>query len=362
MHSEDRTRARLMVMVSGATVLTFGVISTMTSQARVHQPVVWAAPDRDLPGHAPTSGGQNQEGAGKAGRSVAQPMSPSVPRSFAAGAGRLAFSAERNGNTDIFAINADGTDLQRLTTDPADDFDPTWSPDGRRIAFRSRGTGPGASDQIYLINADGSDRVNLTRNAAENWSPAWSPDGSKIAFASSLGGGVMNVHVMNLDGTDLRRLTQAEGEYPSWSRDGKRIAYASSVGPSASDYEIWTMNADGTHQRQLTHNHVDDSSPTWSPDGRHIAFDSQRRGRIAEPGIGPEFEIYVTKANGSRQRALTRNHKEDRFPSWSADGRRIAWTQDGTIMLMDADGTHQAPLTDDQGPVHGQFPDWQPTR
>src|SRR5947209_7178286 len=93
----------------------------------------------------------------------AQAASSVTRRSLADTLGRLAFSAERNGNTDIYAVNTDGSGLQRLTGDPADEFDPTWSPDGTRIAFRSRGTDQGVGDQIYSMNADGSDRINLTR-------------------------------------------------------------------------------------------------------------------------------------------------------------------------------------------------------
>src|SRR5438093_272252 len=96
---------------------------------------------------------------------------------LAAGAsGRLAFSAEG----DVYAVDADGTGLTRLTTDPADDFDPTWSPDGRQIAFRTTRDG---NDEIYVMDADGSHQRNLTNDPADDWSPAWSPDGTRIAYA-----------------------------------------------------------------------------------------------------------------------------------------------------------------------------------
>src|SRR5262249_9942763 len=97
----------------------------------------------------------------------------------------------RDGNDDIYLITLDGTGLRRLTTQPANDFDAAWSPDGRMLAFRSApdpqtANGTISQSDIWVMNADGSGQVNLTHNPAqENWSPARSPDGMQIAFASA---------------------------------------------------------------------------------------------------------------------------------------------------------------------------------
>jgi Tol biopolymer transport system component len=123
---------------------------------------------------------------------------------------------------DVWSINADGTDLTRLTRSPEPEFDPTWSPDGTQIAFRFERNG---DSEIWLMNADGSQRRRLTRGL----SPAWSPDGSKIVYASpgeipcppGRGLRCTGLSIMNADGSGQHRLSHTDGgEYPSWSPTG----------------------------------------------------------------------------------------------------------------------------------------------
>jgi len=134
-------------------------------------------------------------------------------------AGRIAFSGGPHGHQDVYIVNADGTGLRQLTTDPAADFDPTWSPDGKRIAYRHETNGDSTAE-IYVMNADGSHRRNLTRRAGQDHAPAWSPDGKKIAFASVRRGPSLAIWVMNTDGSHQRRVSKVDGEYPAWSPDG----------------------------------------------------------------------------------------------------------------------------------------------
>jgi Tol biopolymer transport system component len=267
----------------------------------------------------------------------------------------LAFSAARNNNSDIYLIDADvtmgGTDpvtMKRLTTNPAADFDPTWSPDGTQIAFRSQRDG---NDEIYLMKADGTCQLNLTNDSGDDWSPAWSPDGKRIAFAHFFDGNPFtDIAVINIDGTGFQRLTEGGGEYPDWSPDGTRIAFASA---RAGNYELYVMNADGANQIRLTDNPAYDMLPTWSPDGLQIAFDTQRDNYPpAEVGIGPEFEIHVMNVNGSADRRLTNNHEEDRFPAWGPHGL-IAFSRNGALFLMKSDGSEQIQLVES-----GTFPAW----
>src|SRR6266540_1182005 len=109
--------------------------------------------------------------------------------------GRIAFSAGAASREDIFAVDADGTGLRRLTTGPAADVDPSWSPDGRRVAF-CRQEGDGSTAEIYVMNADGSGQRNLTNNSVPDWGPAWSPDGKLIAFGSERDGPVVHLFLM----------------------------------------------------------------------------------------------------------------------------------------------------------------------
>jgi len=268
----------------------------------------------------------------------------------------LVFSDTVNSNSDIYLFNVDSVlqgnnpIVKRLTTHPAADFDPTWSPDGMHIAFRSQRDG---NDEIYLMNADGTCQSNLTNDPLDDWSPAWSPDGKYIAFARFFGDQPFtDIALINPDGSGLTRLTHERGEYPAWSPDGTRIAFASA---RDGNYEIYVMNADGTGQTRLTENPAYDMSPVWSPDGNQIAFDTQRdRYPPAETGVGPEFEIHVINSDGSRDIRLIDNNNEDRFPNWGANGL-IAFSSNGRLLSMNADGSNQMKLLDS-----GTFPAWRP--
>ena len=118
--------------------------------------------------------------------------------------GKIVFFSDRDGNAEIYVMNADGSSQTNLTNNPAaDDEFPAWSPDGSKIAFTSRRDG---NAEIYVMNADGSSQTRLTNNPAADYLPAWSPDGSKIAFASSRDGNA-EIYVMNADGSSQTRLT-----------------------------------------------------------------------------------------------------------------------------------------------------------
>ena len=266
----------------------------------------------------------------------------------------LAITTVRNNNSDIYLLEADAAlqggqpALERLTTDPATDFDPTWSPDGSQIAFRSQRDG---NDEIYIMNSDGTCQVNLTNDPADDWSPAFSPDGTKIAFAHFFDGNQFSdIAVINKDGSGMQRLTTSHGEYPAWSPDGSQIAFASA---RDGNYEIYVMDADGTGQTRLTDNPAYDMSPVWSPDGTQIAFDTQRDiFPPKEDGVGPEFEIHVINADGSGDTRLTDNMQEDRFPTWAPENR-IAFSRDGALFIMQVDGSEQVELLDS-----GTFAAW----
>jgi Tol biopolymer transport system component len=273
---------------------------------------------------------------------------------------------------DIWTMTTDGDNRARLTDDPAEDFDPVWSPDGTMIAFRSHRDG---SEEVYVMNADGSDQRNLTVSPRSDYSPEWSPDGSRIAFAtdrdSDSGGN--DIYTMSVDGTDLRRLTVAGGidEYPSWSPDGRLIAYACSGGrrlpDGGGDFEVCVMNADGTGHRQLTDAEGVSDYPAWSPDGSLIAFMTTRGGWPTLPDYVPhgyeegefgEYEIFVMDANGENPRNVTNNGREgEQFPAWSPDGSYLVFSRYGCLILSTLDGTSSVQITENALCADG-FPDW----
>jgi Tol biopolymer transport system component len=176
---------------------------------------------------------------------------------------------------ELWVMNADGSGQQRLTRNAATDSDQSWSPDGTKIAFHRavgpfrcgpRGCGPAESD-IFVMNADGSGERNLTRNDPSNAMDAdWSPDGRRIVFRTSRHG-KWEVYVMNANGSGQRRLTRtpaANESSPSWSPDGRKIAFTREAG---ANFELYVMNADGSGQRRLTPNSPVDRwiAYSWSP-------------------------------------------------------------------------------------------------
>ena len=270
---------------------------------------------------------------------------------------RIAFMSDRDGNWEIYVMDADGGNQRRLTNNPSRDISPSWSPDGKRIAFESDRDGhpdviPGwFTSEIYVMDNDGGNQQKLTNNPSRDTSPSWSPDGKRIAFQSDRDGNFnVEIYVIDADGSNPQNLTNnpTADYFPSWSPDGKRIVFSAVREGHFKNglnltFEIYVMDADGDNQQKLTENRKNDWFPSWSPDGERIAFAADRKGDFEN------FEIYVMDADGGNQQKLTENRVYDWSPSWSPDGERIVFMseRDGNpqIYVMDADGGNQQNLT-----------------
>ena len=222
--------------------------------------------------------------------------------------GKIAFVSDRDGNNEIYAMNADGTQQTNLTKNPAQEFTPTWSPDGTRLAFARNRSG---NSEIYVVNANGSGLTNLSKGVANGYrSFDWSPDATALAF-ESYRSGTSEIYVANADGSGLRNISEGLGHSDSfdWSPDGTKGAF---VSYQNGDSEIYVVNADGSGLTNLTNNSASEGGPLWSPDGTRIAF---RRG----------YELYVMNADGSGQKELVGPYSSGY--SWSPDGTKIAYRQ-----------------------------------
>ena len=265
--------------------------------------------------------------------------------------GQICFQSYRDGNWEIYAINANGTGLKRLTNNPADDTYCRWSPDMRRIVFVSKRDG---DEEIFTMNADGSNQNQLTFNSSIDDYPGWSPNGNKIVFSSSRDSDY-EIYVMNADGSNVVQLTSNTtfDSQPVWSPDGQYIIFVSGRDTSDLSNELYRMNANGIAQTRVTTDTFSQGFPAWSPDNLTITFSG-------DLGTGKR-NIYSISISGTNFMTLTTaTTYENWSPVYSSDGAFIAFTsnRDGyqQVYLMVSNGGQQTNLSNDAS--DNRYPHW----
>ena len=269
----------------------------------------------------------------------------------------IVFVSTRDGNPEIYSVNADGTNLTRLTNNPANDDAPVWSPDGKRIAFASDRNG---SWEIYVMNADGANVVRRTFSASSSGDPCWSPDGNRIVYSTQSGNGSLNIWTVSPDSGSPALLLETPGydAHPALSPDGSRLAVISDWYAYDFVYDVFIANADGTGWTGLTgdiFDHVDYVRPSWSPDSAKLAVTIMQRTGVDQ---------YITKlgvmnADGTGLTPLISATMWTKS-SWSPDGTTIAFTSGSagalTISWVSAtDGSKSGTIV-----TNGYSPDWGP--
>lgn len=255
----------------------------------------------------------------------------------------------------LWMMNADGSN-QRLILRGFEIY-AAWSPDRLWIAYHQGG-------QIYKIPVVGdsldNSRIKQLTVGRGNFFPAWSPDVQWIAYDSDENTGNRShyIWIMKSDGSQKRRIayepTMGEIRTPNWSPDGKKIAHLRYLVGTFSS-EIFSMDTNGENSIRLTDNNATDRHPKYSPDGTKIVFQSQPYGSVPQ--------ICVMDADGNNPKMLTTTGGE--YPSWSPDGKKIVyvgWTDmrhyhpqtNGTVWVMNADGTCKTQLTFGPSPSSGK--------
>jgi Tol biopolymer transport system component len=240
---------------------------------------------------------------------------------------------------DLWVMDADGTNQTNLTNTPdTNEGQPAWSPDGTKIAFTGPGDfnedGSGGLGDVYVMDVDGTDRTNLTDTPDFlEFQPSWAPSGAQITFVRQLPGEIiseqLDIFVMDANGqipaTNLTN-TDASERDPAWSPDGTKIAVAGVRGlRGEGGWEILTMDPDGQNETILTGDTFEgeDRGPDWSPDSTKVVF--QKSDNSGGSGGDPE-EIWAVNRDGSGDTNLTNHPSYDTGPSWSPDGSEITFT------------------------------------
>ncbi|MFN8516202.1 MAG: protein kinase [Thermomicrobiales bacterium] len=262
--------------------------------------------------------------------------------------GKILFASNsENLNSQRFSIYTtlpDGSETHRLTDPATDDFNPVWSPDHRRIAFIS---GRDGNHELYVMNAEGSGQQRLTDNrAADDW-PAWSSDGEFIIFGSNRDSTAANFALYRIkpDGSALSKVLEGPVGWHSWSPQTQQPVYAK----AQSDKTLKISTATGP---LVALNAPHQDTPAFSSDGAYIAFSAGKNEN--------NREIVVAGANGEQPKTLTSFHVDTSNPVWSPDGQWIAFSskKDGTqqIYIMRKDGSGLKQIT--QGPGAKWYISW----
>lgn len=253
---------------------------------------------------------------------------------------KIVFNSNRDGGHNIYVMEDDGSNVQRLTftESPQADGGPTWSPDGTRIVFeRDLSKNPRVQKyDIFLMDADGSNVQQLTDDRALDSTGTWSPDGHRIAFTSTRNKG-FDIYVMDILTREVEQLTRNPedrdwAKEPSWSPNGKYIAYeqATNGGFLNAGATIYVMNADGTGAKALVppDKELSRMSPRWSPDSKSILY-FESRFALVEGITKKVASNVVIQRHGSKARQVLNTPK-----NWLVNN--VCWMDNGKQVLIAA--------------------------
>jgi len=236
----------------------------------------------------------------------------------------LAFASTRNSDRpDIFLKHVDGFAITQLTSDPADDIQPRFSPDGEKVVFGSNRTG---NWDIWVVHCDGTGLTQLTHDRADEVAPCWSPDGTRVAFTAwGRRSHQWEIWVLSIDRPGIRRFL-CYGMFPDWSPDGQRITFQRARQRGTRWFSVWAIELVGEEARHPTELAHSDSAaciaPRWSPDGKAIVYCAVRQTAAARDN--PEAvvaDVWLADGQTGRRLKLTDGAVSAFNPTWSSTDR-----------------------------------------
>jgi len=235
-----------------------------------------------------------------------------LPASAKPPQGLIVFQSDRGGQPDLRTMRPDGSNQVRLTNDKIEDVFPTWSPNGKEVAWTRGGLGP--EGELWIVNADGTGKRQITFNTFSDAGASFSPDGNKLAFRSVRNGN-MDIYVINVDGTGEQRLTDDPGldRIADWSPDGTKISFTSDRSGACA---IYAMNPDGSGVQKLTPDSMQAGVAAWSPDSSKLIFSDNFCANA-------ESDLFVINRDGSGVVQVTDSPENELSKSWSPSGDRV---------------------------------------
>lgn len=239
---------------------------------------------------------------------------------------KIVFASTRDGNSEIYIMNSDGSKQMNLTRHPSKDLAPAWSPTGEHIAFNSNRDG---THDIYIMDADGKNVRKVFRSLTYRVSPTWSPDGEKLAYSHAA---AWNIYVGTIDGGQEERITATNllGGDPAWSPDSSEIAFILTVGQD--NYQLRVFNLQTRAEKVLMPNGEPGrfSHSDWSSDGTRIAFYWAKKG------------IYVMDRYGRGLKRLIPNASR---PTWSPLGDELVYGEKQQLFKYNLSSRRSKQLT-----------------